>query len=240
MPVLKILAKNDRLVQGNRAGIIVLSAMLYPSDEKRREAYEAAVFQKSMLTENPEAPIPADIARLTFELGGESGITNDALKRFAHGLVAGETLLCVLQLASFVPEHASLRKARRIVKEFRVGPKFEGRLSIPASATPIERAWHNFKRVAHLWAAFIPWWKAAEGNDVLDDDSLPGILADAKWFAEAGANHIPKRARGPILDRGGLWTIPDSPDIPNVSLEPPRMSQIELDWLRGYDSTSRN
>ena len=240
MPVLEILDKGGRLVRGNRAGVTLFSTMLYPSDGEKRDAYVAAVFQVSMLTQSPETPIPADIARLTFESGGKSGIEKDAISQLSHGLIAGETLLCVLQLADFAREHASLRKARFVVRKFRINQKCENRLSIPASISPTERAWSKFRSAAHLWAAFIPWWKEAKGNYVLGDDRLPDILANAKWFADAATRHSPPHSQVPILDPSKLWTVPDSPDIPNVKLKPPRMSETERDWLQEYDSTWRH
>jgi len=213
--------------------------MLYPSDEKRRDAYKAAVLQESIREQDPKTAIPAEIAGLTFDFGGGTGITEHAQSRLSHGVVAGETLVCLLQLVKFAPGHASLRRAQFIVKKVRIKQKYATRLRIPASTTSIETAWGDFKNVAHLWAAFIPQWIELVDEEVLSDARLPDFLADARWFAEAGANLIPKHGRGPVLNKGVIWMIPDSPDIPTVTLEPPPMSESELDLLRNYDSASR-
>jgi hypothetical protein len=239
MPVLKILNDDDRLLPGNWAGVLILSTMLYPSDEKRRDAYIAAVLQESIRAQDSKSAIPAEIAGLTFDFGGGPGIEKDAHNRLSHGLVAGETLNCLLQIAEFAPQHASLRQAQFIVKKVRIKQKFATRIPIPASATPIETAWGNFKSVAHLWAAFIPRWIELGDEEVLSDAMLPDFLAVARWLAEAGANLTPKRGREPVLDKGVIWMIPDSPDIPTVHLKPPRMSELELDLLRNYNSASR-
>lgn len=240
MPILPILDESGRLLRGNRAGIIVLATMLYPSDEERRDAHVAAVLQESIMTDDPDGSVPGKIAGLTFKFGGRAGIEKVSRRQFAQGLVAGETLLCAAQLAAFASDHTSLRKAQHIVKEFRVVRKFGARLSIPTSITRLESAWMKFKSVAHLWAAFIPWWVEADDSEVLQDERVADLLADAKWFAAVGMNHIPKHARRPLLDAREIWKIPDSPDIPNVTLEPPRMSETELSSLREYDSTKRH
>ena len=141
MPVLEILGQDGRLLPGNQAGLIVLAAMLYPSNTTKREGFIAAGLQDALQRLNPPAAIPPEIAKPVFEQGGEPGITKKSLKEFASGLIAGEILLAVLQLATHGPEHASIRKAQYMAEKVRHGQKYGLHLPTPASPTAIETAW---------------------------------------------------------------------------------------------------
>jgi len=232
MPVLEILEEDGRLIRGNRAGIIVLSSMLYPSDEKRRDAYEAAVLHQHMIAENPGLPIPAGIANLTFTHGGEPGVMKNSLQAFAKGLIAGETLFTVLRLATHAPEQATIRRAQRLVGEFR------SHKNVTGGKTLIETAWSRFKIVSHLWAAFVALWIDSDANEhLLDDDQLPDLLSNARWYASAAATHHPPGTGSnaqPVLDPTKIWAIPNSLDILPVEVELPPLSGKERESLTQY------
>jgi hypothetical protein len=206
--------------------------MLYPGNEEGRDAYQAAVVHRHMIAENPGQPVPAAIANLTFQHGGEPGVMKRSERAFSQALLAGETLFMLLKLATSAPEKATIRKAQWLVENFRRHPKITG------SRTSIETAWSKFKNVSHLWAAFIDLWIVSDADPhLLDDNELPNLLSGARWFANAATSHYPPSVGSkakPVLDPKKIWAIPNSPDIPTVELELPPLSDKEHNALSEY------
>lgn len=238
MPTLEVLDQDGRLIDPGLASATVLATMLYPSDEAGRDGFVAAAIQTSLQSAQTRQDIPTEIAKLTYEQGGGPGIEQQGLKVLPQGAIAGEVLIRVLQLAAHAPEHASIRKAQHLVERSRTTARDGRDKPMAASPTSIETAWGRFKAVAHLWAAFISMWN--DDVTLLDDKQLPELLSGARYFAVSAARHVPPgmgNKAHPVLDLGEIWMVPDSTDIPVVTLEPPALDEKERDWLADYTHT---
>ncbi len=237
MPVLEILDARGRLLPDNNAGRVVLAAMCFPTDAEGRDIFTAAYIQLALLTEEPPRPIPPEIATLVYHHGGRPGIEKRFAKEFAQGSIAGETMMRLLQLVAYTPEHASARKACYLVECGRARRRDGRGKQVAGSPASIENAWLKFKVVSHLWAAYLPLVTNSGTGMVFADDLLPELLARAKWIEGVATRHHPPAMGGkirPVLDPTAIWSVPDSPDIPSVTLEPPALDDTELGWLTEY------
>ena len=238
MPTLEILDQDGRLIAPGLADATVMATMLHPSDETARDGFVAAAIQASLQTAEAPQDTPAEVAKLIFEQGGGPGITQQGLRVFDQGLIAGETLQYVSKLAVHAPEDANIRKAWHLVECSRSNARDGRGRRKASSATSVETAWSSFKAVAHLWAAYVVLSAVdREAENLFDDKRLPKLLGTARAFALFADQHIPpgmgSRSR-PVLDLGEIWMIPDSPCIPHGTLEPLALNDDEHRWLADY------
>ncbi len=219
----------------------VTAYMLYPADEKLRNAYLArknAEYSLRCAREDKRESVPIEVLEFLLE-NPYTAITGEMESIAIQGSIAGEMLLILIELAASGKE-ASVYKAITYGSHYFREARDSSGEEISHSKTSLRRAWSGFKTVAHLWAAFqihvhspgnlsIP----INPNSCLQQLSLANELG--KLAQKLSSKHAPK----PIFSSNELWTLPSSVELPKCTFMPPGLNEQELEWLlRNHRSSS--
>lgn len=208
----------------NDAGIQVLAAMAYPGDETKRGEMIMAGIQVAL--QGSKRSTPPNISTPVFHAGGASGIQKVFDRALQGGMIAGETLHCLLRLAEHCPQAATVSRARYVVEMARTATGTE-----PSNEKSLRTAWNKFKSVAHLWAAFVD----CRGNaDFLGHDRLTEFLGLADLYARFAIRYRSPGATARLLKSSEIWEIPFFDEFPIGELHPSALSPDERRWLGEY------
>jgi hypothetical protein len=170
-------------------------------------------------------------------------LREESLANFDKGLIAGQILLTLIQLADGAPEHATLNKARHLaIANLRtkvLARNGAAKLDLPLSQRSIENAWAQFKPVCHLYAAFVEM-RAQHARDSrsgeLSRQTMRKLLAIAEALRLRGQEHRSRGSLAPTLSESEMWTVPPHIDLKDivVTFSPVRISKADLAELNNY------
>lgn len=177
------------------------------------------------------------------QLNLAKSLREESLANFGKGLVAGQILLMLIQLADGAPEHATLNKARHLVsaklRKKALASNGEAKIDVPFSPRSIENIWAQFKPVCHLYAAFIET-RAEHARDSrsgeLSRETMHKLLAIAEAYRRRGQEHQSLGSLEPTLDENQMWTVPANIALKDIefSFRPVRISKADLAELNKY------
>ena len=222
MPLLQ-LTPDDIDPATNRSALhYVASVMLWPSDGAQRRKAEAAALTDEIVrwidSMDPAAPIPAgDVARMT-QLAITAlrlcDVRADAKKPLRDGAMAGTILHDFLGWQALgKPAPIDLVK-RNVALRFEMSPQHVE-----------NRAWKNFRCVAHLWCAWITFIveyrdKGISGGFPCRFQDLPHFLALAERNRLDGErSEFRQSAKGTILKADETWRVPLEIRLPEIGVE---------------------
>lgn len=175
-------------------GIRVLAVMLFPRDESVRLQWFASAMA-GFYSEHREAGGTAEalaerhdwIRFLWAVRQSPKRVFSDGLKRCRRGATSGALLETLLQLAVHHPRHFELQRAIALIED-------------ATSESLAKKAWAEFKRVSHLWAAFT--WSTETGEAPKDVDDAPAgwetMLCVAESYRLLAERHS-------VFGRGEAW-----------------------------------
>lgn len=211
----------------------VRSVMLFPEDSELRERAFSVEFAREFLADVDRQKFQS-LNRRTVELLIEAPAYSDlkkiAAERTKKAILAGNLLMAVFLMHRFNEPEPSLNKARFVAKEFAARARYGDGSAIDKSEPSINRAWNDFRSVAHLWAAFEinKAYPFAPKREIFTPNFLPSFLGVAAEILRFGESFIPKRARPhvPIVDAKTAWHLPDS--VEPIALANPSRPPILL------------
>lgn len=243
----------------------LLGTMMFPSDSRKRRNLVLQLVEairkvpprgkiarqkwNSQMSRFSESGISISVldeilfGSLPPQLNLTKGLAEEALANFGRGLIAGQTLMTLIQLADGAPEHATLNKARHLaiakLRTKALARNGEAKIDVPLSQRSIENAWAQFKPVCHLYAAFIET-RAQHARDSrsgeLSRQTMRRLLALAEAYRRRGQEHQSRGSSAPTLNETEMWTVPANIDLRDiaVSFRPVRISKADLAELNNY------
>lgn len=205
------------------------SCMVHPEDVERRSQLRA--YLHARMCEAASRPVPAD---LTGPLIGAAarGAGSDMTDAVTGGCLAGETLLTALQLRASGIEHPGIEKAQYLVAELsRRWVSGQGTRYRANRETIRKVHWRKYRRVAHLWAAYLILLDEAEQagrRDAILDWLNPIRLAEI-------ANGIRLYDKGDYLPADALELL----GVGAASVAPPDLYEWVHQSLRSYRPRAR-
>ncbi|MGF1629141.1 MAG: hypothetical protein ACFCUT_06690 [Kiloniellaceae bacterium] len=263
----------------------LLAHLLWPRDEKQRDAYSACMdvfsvdetlkaLEKALPAMYPDASpdvlaaawatTKAEVSRRFFGILGVEGILSraslsqglpvmDAEANAKRGgwITAGAVLVIVRALhlhhrdeiggasvgraVDFLERHQRAR-----VKE--LGKEAAGK--IPRVDRELQRAWSDFKPVAHIAAAILTIYEA--GNKAEQDlrvflhQEAWNVVATARDFQDFAVGFQEKRSRSTLLDRPDTYSIPSHVGIGRgTAFPPPPLGEHLLHLAQKYEFRPR-
>jgi hypothetical protein len=228
----------------------LLSVMLFPDDGIARTQWVAAAAlsapHSAQANRTDEIFTSLEILKMIAEAPSRDELMRRSAERAVQGKVAANILWLVLSLASSAPQHATVRKAIRVIGVHSARFHTDGTGRLPSDTTTIKKIWSRFKTVSHLWAA-IQYQRSREGyssgslGDLMSPESVPEVLAIAKHIRVRGEGHRPpggstnsRRLDVSTLDPETTWKPPGDVALPIVKLKTPTPPKWVLEELRGY------
>ena len=233
-----------------------LPVMLYPQDEQaraeRQETMTVQYFSAALYQRYEDNDLKDDqLCRLAMHQRLHAWVQRQAdaalnsqqeLKRFWQGVVAGAVLIWLMQIDRDAPP-ASVNKATVALEDHLQGvvPFTDGRYQ-PKSLREIQKAWSEYKPVVHLWAAVFALRFREKNPSAFDADmlrsffteSLPEFLAAAEYFLRFGANFYSHGQRKPLLTRSEVWHLPQGFSLPPFDITLPPLADQTIKILQKY------
>jgi hypothetical protein len=227
----------------------LLSVMLFPDDEVAGKQWLAAAAlsaPRSVANPGDEISTSLEILKMICAAPASEELMREADERALHGKVAANILWLVLSLASSAPEHATVRKAIRVMGIHSARNGKNGVSVLPRDTTTIKRIWSRFKPVSHLWAAI--QYQSANLNNIsqsigalIGPENLPNVLAVAEEIRVRAENHRPpggsansRPLKVSTLDPENTWKPPANLVLPVIRLKLPIPPKWALKELRSY------
>jgi len=261
MPYFDFLDESD--IRAGMIGFQVMAHMAFPTDPLKRQEFKdvmnAWFLKLADRPGNPPVvwrgdPSMAAISQLLHRrsLGpAEQQVWREVGTVVAKGLVAGEALILIQQLAIDDPKRASVNKAcHMLAAAGKAGQGVSGHMPIryrnPKSLR--DQAWTPYKSVAHLWAAHNildqETYGEMEGTQkrrmvFFDPRDTLLLLALAEEYRCFGETHIPHGQTGSTLSPDETWQVPSDFPLPERPIDvSPITNPVHLQALRTY-RTSR-
>jgi len=221
----------------------ILSIMEFPSDPAGRQTAYAIRSVETALALAPDErhlSVSRDALGLILGAANSAGMRGRIANSVMRGSVAGDLLVTLYTLNSF-PDYfdkPSMNQAIHVASAFgravRKDPVFT-----PTSASEIRECFHEFRTVAHLWAAFrlnmsLPI--RSNGDWLATPEAFNDFLGVAAALQDFGCRFCPparvKANRRPLLGHNDLWRIPAH--IPR--LQPPwkKPPAWYIETLKGF------
>lgn len=220
----------------------VAAYMLYPSDEKLRNAFLAqkmADFALHCSIEDELESVPIDILKDLLENPEKSGM--DTIEKFViRGSIAGEILLYLIKL-SVSNEDPSVGMAIHLGTHYFSGVKNTSGRRIASSKRTIWRIWSNYKSVAHFWAALqLHFQSTFDLSNPSDSDSLLQLLSLANELGELARTLESKRSKEAAYAQDELWSLPYFIELSGCEFRCHGLNEQERVWMRNYTALSPN
>ncbi|HBP5066444.1 TPA: hypothetical protein L5645_006453 [Pseudomonas aeruginosa] len=220
--------------------IEVTAYMLYPADEKLRNAFltrKMAEYTVFCASEDGLESIPIEVSKDLLETPATAGA--DAMESLAlRGAVAGEILLNLIKLNAS-GEDASVNKAIHLGAKYFREAQNSLENKIASGQSSIRRAWSAFMPVAHFWAALqIRVQSSANLATPITPDSYLQELSLATELGKLAPKLTSKNARKPVRPPNKLWTLPCSVELPSCTFRCHGLDEQERDCLRSYKAPS--
>ena len=262
MPCFDFLDESD--LRAGMIGYQVMAHMAFPTDPLKRQEFKDVMnawFLK--LADRPGNPLVvwrgdpsrAAISHLLHRRSSgpaEQQVLREVGTVVAKGLVAGEALILIQQLAINDPKRASVNKAcHMLAAAGKAGQWVSGRMPIryqnPKSLR--DQAWTPYKSVAHLWAAHNILEQETYGEMdgtqkrrivFFDPKDTLLLLALAEEFRRFGETHIPHGQTGSTLSPDETWQVPSDFLLPERSIDSsPITNPVYLHALSTYRASRR-
>jgi hypothetical protein len=189
-----------------RLDLAVIEAwMLWPENDQAHERSQALQTNISECIKIVLPSLPDDMVRafipVTADAPRLADIHKVICKKIQYGLVAGKILLGTLKSISQSPAQASMKEVKKRIAAYKLAGMGEKN---------IQRQWEKYRRVSHLWAAYLH--NGIAENDLAFPcrvDQLRDFAEAADWFRRAGETmrtmQHPKEA---ILERDECLLFP--------------------------------
>ncbi len=132
--------------------------------------------------------------------------------REQRGLMIGQVYLSVYGMSTVRARGASLNEAIQWLID-------EG---MPFSKATVMKYWTPYKKVAHLWAAYLSLCKAKAPENWLDlimNEHFGTFLWQAEVYRCWAAKFVPSGAKHPLVSSDESWPVPDELiEVPDESL----------------------
>jgi len=236
MPVMKFYAPDE-------AGFLpceVGAYMLYPTSAKLRNAYLAqnmAGYTLFLADEDELESVPKEVLKALLE--SLDCIRVDRFEKLSiMGSVAGEILLNLIKLSAS-GEEASVGRATDLGSPYFQEARNSLGGRIASSDSSIERAWKDYKFVAHFWAALrIHVQATANPATPISPDSYLQLLSLANELGKLAPTLTSKHAGAPIYSSDVLWTLPNFIELPGCTFNCHGLDEQEQERLRTYTAKS--
>lgn len=210
--------------------------MLWPSDPARRMENVLAAQVEHLIdtideiaaVEGPDSPAGISLADLSSIIEYAHSVANwrtqvDEVERhFEYGYASGSIVCHVIEAWLKNPKMSGIQRAKRLAVAAS-SKRRSARITIKTIEDPV---WRRYRRVAHLWCAFIA------RATVLGDRAFPcrledveNFLATAEFFRQTGEGIQPPQSRGTLLRNGETLCIPED-ILPRL----PRCTEVSKSW----------
>ncbi len=197
----------------------ILAAMTYPLDADRRRLWFASAMAHQYVTyldAGAKPPLLRDLHGCIGPLWTAAlpprRIYEDGFVHSRRGIAAGQVLLILLPLAKHHHRHGTIERARALLAHIAKRKKFA------ASESLIEKAWPEFKGVAHFWAALGDLNVADAFPDFTDRASVLGSLGPCRSLSARGRDKASRASKRDLDTRSPAWSTdkkgPDSSSRP--------------------------
>ena len=240
MPVIDLLLSEDGSLSWF-APMVLTAVTAYPDKEEKREQLLIAIAAQAMAMSaqaesKPRVEIAVDWLDIILKSPSVDKIISDAAAYAANSWIAGEVILFMINAAVHHPElNVTLTKAVWALPRLLGGEETwdGGKLSFGQRTT--WKAWSRFKSVAHLHAVRQIWLQDRtreagpdmEGFVTLHNDKILELLAMSETIRKAA---VERR----IIRHDDTWRPPDGLELPEVSIEIPRLPQSAIEELSKY------
>lgn len=189
------------------------AVMLWPDDEaerKRSMLLGRCLSERELMKEGrlPLAAIEA-LADAAVDAPAPSDMANAAADVFVNGIVAGRLLNSAVSAAEQQPADAAIQANVKRISES-LYPRWRLR-----PQTINNSVWPRYRRVSHLWAAFI---FSSDGVFPCRHRDLGTFLATAEAYRELGENTRTRQSPSTVLRPGESVTLPAGLRLPAVKL----------------------
>jgi hypothetical protein len=241
MPVLNIVDKDGGL--NLFAPTEVLSVILYPDDEGKREEFLVSGVVRTLLELSDEEKrnkvlkaAAVGFIPVLWRSPDPDTIIRRAVSYAGSSWVAGEMLLFMLSVAIHHPEHeVSPTKAVYTLSQVLEGGDTFGGESAAVKERTLWKAWGRFKSAAHFVA--IRQFVLQEYQEATPDlfMSLATLSVEALSLYLSGAEYLRRLGeQHQILDPAETWRVPEGLDLPVSEITLPPLPEQHLRVLTTY------
>ena len=156
-------------VKGVSADLTLLSLypfMAHPENPDAREQFGAFLVAK--LHAGVNLPISGETLTRVIEAAG-AGVGNDLVRATRGGCIAGDVLLIRLEMISSQVKDAGIDKAQHVASVFYAKSLDGAGKKFKAGRETVRDHWEAYRRVAHLWAAYLILLRDAEDKGIRND-----------------------------------------------------------------------
>ena len=200
---------------------VVEAMMLWPDneDEPDNEAMRERWLNAAMTRESAIRldGLPEPLLRSALKLASETTpigeLQKDARDRAGHGCIAGAILRIAVRESAV--RRGSVNIGDIIDNVVNISEPIRKRHKVRLSKKTIyNTSWHNYRSVAHFWAAHAASVEAGSEAFPCPIGDLPVFLATAELFREAG--EAAKTKQGPVLRPGETVRLPAGFVLPTM------------------------
>lgn len=193
--------------------LAVARVMLWPSPSPAEtRAVSAKIFDIGVKAGTLGAPASLEDLDALAAIPKMTEVESDVMDAAKKGTIAGFLLLRMVRAAR-KGEAVSMESAKIDLASFYVA-KFNERVSLKSIDNNI---WPKYRRVSHLWAAWLDYMRAAR-VPVDRASDLPHFLSAAQWFLRQGLAVTPNQSKyGTVLKAGQIVAIPWADELPPVN-----------------------
>ena len=195
------------------------AVMAYPEDENlASDRFWAPVWMDRALAMEDEEDTVITKQELVAMLQASSvdRIVADAKKHATSGQISGHILMLCAGMDGG-GSSVSIRQAKFLLRDYYLRLRRTHGRVIKHSVRSIDQAWHDFRSVAHLWAAYSAiGMQPAGAFKSITSESLPNFISWSEWFRVKGESLIPPRQKNkaPLLDPDTTWNFPSTMVVP--------------------------
>ena len=219
----------------------VLAVKLFPNDPVVRDQLFAMDRVRCEVLDFPGdqvIPVSANTLQILLEAPPYKDMSTRAVAAAKRAVIAADVLCMIYLMDKFSLPEPSMNKAVAVVRAYaKLETTAYGDGSrMDTSETRIRECWHEFRSVAHLWAAtrINRVYPYTERQENLYADGFESYLQVAQGFYHFGVSFISKRAKPPkpILNAETSWTLPLSIQPKNLHSE--RLPDRLIEYLKSY------
>lgn len=203
---------------------VIWSVMLYPNSQRHQQVAHAAMLAQ----DEAVAAMEGNSANPWLGLLGSPNLAPPVESQKQAGKEAGRLLWTILGCARYHQGWAGPASAQELLRQAHVEANREFGTKLNVSPKALGLSWAAMRAAAHLWAA----WESPlhRGWDWSNPTHVKGFLALAEALRQAGEQHhaplgrlpangpVKSRSKRPLLDPDNSWRVPQSVELPPLSL----------------------
>lgn len=251
MPIMDVCEEDGSFADFSKE--IVLSTMAYPREEEESEALVASLLadwiskadRHELLEDEFQQEMAMESAKILLHCLPKAQLLKKANARAEKGLRAGKLLLQIIPLAT---HHTDLDLGpTAVVKciESYLREMAPARVKgLASSESTLWESWSLFKRVSHLygaWVIYVDAWVALKPLEIINRGDFVDLDRFLKWkelrprFFLSVAEDLRELAESlGILPVGECWRTPDQFRRMETQLTVPQLPEDILDYYRSY------